>query len=165
MTKKKRIIIGGIAIFLAVFSVIWFVFIDQHTEAEQETEVNNKMIDDQERQMLLAELNAQDPSFAEDTDVDFEAARKIMSLQMTISDEIVNNYLGGNRELLFAELESFLVEYDFWQDATSAVCTQIITKDYKKNITYVEFRLNDPARTTITLDFDEDDYSYTWNFY
>ena len=86
-----------------------------------------------------------------------------MTGRIVITDEILDLYLDGNVEKLQEEMENFLVEYDFYMDVTKATCTQIVTMDYKKDVAHIEFKLNDPARTILTLEYKEHN-KYEFNF-
>lgn len=127
------------------------------------TNVNqSEELSEEEREAMLNEINAK----ANDVkDIEPEKAKEIMGLQVEIPEEIAELYIEGNTEKLKAEMEDFLVEYDFYADVTKAVCTQIVTRDYKKEVSYLEFKLNDRAKTILTVEYRSDKDRFIFNFH
>lgn len=162
-TQRK---IGIIAVILGIILIagigLYFLFSD-NSDAKEPLPDNGEQeeqIDKAKRQAMIDEINA---DAGGEEDIDTEKAKTVMGLRIVIADEILDLYLDGNAEKLQEEMKNFLVEYDFYMDVTKATCTQIITMDYKKEIAYIEFKLNDPARTILTLEY-KDHGKYEFNF-
>lgn len=160
-TQRKA---GVIAIILGVLLVagvgIYFLLSGGEKEPAESGQAGEAQLDDAEREALINEI---DTKATGDEDIDPEKAKTVMGLKVVIPDEILELYLNGDQESLVREMEDFLVEYDFYMDVTKASCTGIVTMDYKKDIAYLEFKLNDPARTILTLEF-RDHRKYEFNF-
>ncbi|NCF00523.1 hypothetical protein [Emergencia sp. 1XD21-10] len=162
-TQRK---IGIIAVILGIILIagigLYFLFSDNSDVKEPlpDNGEQEEQIDKVKRQAMIDEINA---DAGGEEDIDTEKAKTVMGLRIVIADEILDLYLDGNAEKLQEEMENFLVEYDFYMDVTKATCTQIITMDYKKEIAYIEFKLNDPARTILTLEYKEHN-EYEFNF-
>ncbi|MCI5688066.1 MAG: hypothetical protein MR303_06225 [Emergencia sp.] len=162
-TQRK---IGIIAVILGIILIagigLYFLFSDNSDVKEPlpDNGEQEEQIDKVKRQAMIDEINA---DAGGEEDIDTEKAKTVMGLRIVIADEILDLYLDGNAEKLQEEMENFLVEYDFYMDVTKATCTQIITMDYKKEIAYIEFKLNDPARTILTLEY-KDHGKYEFNF-
>ena len=162
-TQRK---IGIMAVILGIILIagtgLYFLFSDDSDAEKQlsDSADQTEQIDKEMRQALIDEINA-DASGEEE--IDKEKAKTVMGLRIVITDEILDLYLDGNVEKLQEEMENFLVEYDFYMDVTKATCTQIVTMDYKKDVAHIEFKLNDPARTILTLEYKEHN-KYEFNF-
>ena len=160
-TQRKA---GVVAIILGILLVagvgIYFLLSGGEKEPAESVKTEEAQLDDAEREALIGEI---DRAATGDEDIDPEKAKTVMGLKVVISDEILELYLNGDQESLVREMEDFLVEYDFYMDVTKASCTGIVTMDYKKDIAYLEFKLNDPARTILTLEF-KDHKNYAFNF-
>lgn len=162
-TQRK---IGIIAVILGIILIagigLYFLFSDNSDVKEPlpDNGEQEEQIDKVKRQAMIDEINA---DAGGEEDIDTEKAKTVMGLRIVIADEILDLYLDGNAEKLQEEMKNFLVEYDFYMDVTKATCTQIITMDYKKEIAYIEFKLNDPARTILTLEY-KDHGKYEFNF-
>lgn len=162
-TQRK---IGIMAVILGIILIVgiglYFFFSDDNDAEKQlsDSAGQAEQIDKTKRQALIDEINA---DAGGEEEIDEEKAKTVMGLRIVITDEILNLYLDGNVEKLQKEMENFLVEYDFYMDVTKATCTQIVTMDYKKDVAYIEFKLNDPARTILTLEYKEHD-KYEFNF-
>lgn len=155
---------GMIAIILGILMVagigIYFLLSGDEKEPAESGKTGEAQLNDAEREALIGEIDA---AATGDEDIDPEKAKTVMGLKVVISDEILELYLNGDQESLTREMEDFLVEYDFYMDVTKARCTGIVTMDYPKDIAYLEFKLNDPARTILTLEF-RDHRKYEFNF-
>ena len=162
-TQRK---IGIMAVILGIILIagigLYFFFSDDNDAEKQlsDSADQTEQIDKEMRQALIDEINA-DASGEEE--IDEKKAKTVMGLRIVITDEILNLYLDGNVEKLQEKMENFLVEYDFYMDVTKATCTQIVTMDYKKDVAHIEFKLNDPARTILTLEYKEHN-KYEFNF-
>lgn len=160
--KKTRFCIG---VFLVVLSILIMavsavIFFQGKDKPPQQYEQKSS-ITKEEREAILAEA-VQDTSGEEE--VQSEEAQKIMNLDVHIPDELCEFYLNGDRERLYQEIETFLIENDFYTDVEQAVCTQIVTKNHKKNVSYLEFNLDNPARTILTLEYDGARQRYKFNY-
>lgn len=154
---------GFIAMLLGILIIVGIgicFFLPEKEEPAESSQKEAVQLEEEERKALMNEINS---TATGDADIDEETAKAVMGLNVTVSDEILERYLDGNRETLVSEMENFLVEYDFYMDVTKATCTQIVTMDYKKDIAYIEFILNDPARTVLTLEY-KDHSKYDFNF-
>ena len=87
-----------------------------------------------------------------------------MGLKVVLPDEFKETYLGDRYERFMKEAEDFLVEYDFYMDVNKITCTQLITVDYKKNITYLEFKMDDSARSILTVEYHGNNDQFVFNF-
>lgn len=162
--RRKRII-GMALLFCAMILVgllITTIFPKDNTKNKGNSTQAEEQLDDARRQALIDEAER---TGNDSQDIDPQKAKEMMGLKVVIPDQLVEYYLNGDKTALEQEMEEFLVEYDFYADVTKAVCTQTVTKDYKKGITNMEFRLNDQARTTLTLEYREDGHKYEFNFY
>ncbi len=162
---KNRRLVGMALLFGALVLaglLITTIFPKDETEDSANATQAEERLDDARRQALIdeAERTGNDTQ-----DIDPEKAKEMMGLKVVIPDQLVEDYLNGDKTTLKQEMEDFLVEYDFYADATKAVCTQVVTKDYKKGITNMEFKLDDQGRTTLTLEYREDSHRYGFNFY
>jgi len=159
---RKRIGLAMIilAVLILVFSIISMVSKDEADEAGK-SQTPSAEVTEEEREMIRAEAvnNANG-----EEDIKKEDAQKIMNLKVHMPDELCELYLGGDQERLYREIEAFLIEYDFYMDVEQAVCTQVITKNHKKNISYLEFDLDDPARTVLTLEYQGNQDRYIFNY-
>ncbi|NCE98106.1 hypothetical protein [Emergencia sp. 1XD21-10] len=160
-SPKVRKVLGCLIIILALFLIGMMVKMIFFTEAEPETDPPAQELEDAERKAMLQELEQNANGSAE---IDPEKAKQIMGLKIEISDELAALYLDGNKDSLQNEMENFLVKYDFYADVTKAVCTKLITKDYANDISYIEFQLNDSARTILTLEYHGDNGKFKFNF-
>ncbi len=162
-TQRK---IGIMAVILGIILIVgiglYFFFSDDNDAEKQLSDSADQaeQIDKTKRQALIDEINA---DAGGEEEIDEEKAKTVMGLRIVITNEILNLYLDGNVEKLQKEMENFLVEYDFYMDVTKATCTQIVTMDYKKDVAHIEFKLNDPARTILTLEYKEHN-EYEFNF-
>ena len=162
-TQRK---IGIMAVILGMILIVgiglYFFFSDDNDAEKQLSDSADQaeQIDKTKRQALIDEINA---DAGGEEEIDEEKAKTVMGLRIVITNEILNLYLDGNVEKLQKEMENFLVEYDFYMDVTKATCTQIVTMDYKKDVAHIEFKLNDPARTILTLEYKEHN-EYEFNF-
>lgn len=162
---RKSRFIGMALIFGALILVgllITTVFPRDEAEDKGNKTQAEKILDDARRQSLIDEAER---TGTDTEDIDPEKAKEIMRLKVVIPDQLVEAYLDGDREGLEKKMEDFLVKYDFYMDVTKAVCTQTVTKDYKRNITNMEFTLNDQAKTTLTLEYHGDTNKFDFNFY
>ena len=152
-------------ILLALLAVLVVVFFVRSLLAPkvQEQKVNQQgNLTETERNLLIEDLNL-NGNDAEDVDPD--VAKRIMHLEVVVSDEITEDVLLDQRENLTKEMEDYLVENDFYMDVTKAVCTQEVTKNYLTKEIYMEFKLNDPARTIVSVQFRQGSSRFSFNFY
>lgn len=162
--EKNQRRAGLLAIILGILLVagigIHFLLSGSGEKAPTESgQAGETQLDAAEREALISEI---DSTATGDEDIDPEKAKTVMGLKVVISDEILE-LLDDDEESLVREMEDFLVEYDFYMDVTKATCTQVVTMDYKKDIAYIEFKLNDPAKTILTLEY-KDHSKYEFNF-
>ena len=153
-------------ILLALLAVLVAVFFVRSLLApkvqEQKANKQDQNIAETERNLLIEDLNL-NGNDAEDVDTD--VAKRIMHLEVVVSDEITEDVLLDQRENLTKEMEDYLVENDFYMDVTKAVCTQEVTKNYLTKEIYMEFKLNDPARTIVSVQFRQGSSRFSFNFY
>ena len=163
LKADKRRIAGLILIALAVLIVIFLIrsIVFGNEMAEDEPKKENNLTET-ERNLIIEDLNLNGDD-AEDVNPDI--AKKIMNLEVVISDEIVKDCLPEQEEKLTREMENFLVENDFYMDVTKASCTQEVTKNYLTKEIYMEFKLNDPARTIVSVEFRQGSSRFSFNFY
>lgn len=158
--QRKAGLIAMLLGLLIIVGIGVYFLLPEKEEPEKNGQEGIAQLEEAERKALMNEI---DSTATGDTDIDEETAKTVMGLNVTIFDEILDRYLDGNRERLVSEMENFLVEHDFYMDVTKAICTQIVTMDYKKDIAYIEFELNDPARTILTLEY-KNHSKYDFNF-
>lgn len=128
-------------------------------EKPKEPEGTEEKISEEERQAIINDLPGTD-----EKDIESETAKKNMGLKVVIPDELKETYLGDRYERFMKEAEDFLVEYDFYMDVNKITCTQLITVDYKKNITYLEFKMDDSARSILTVEYHGNNDQFVFNF-
>ena len=158
LKEDKRRIAGLILIVLAALIVIFLIrSIVLGNEVAGDEPKNENHVTETERNLLIEDLNL-NGSDAEDVNPD--VAKKIMNLEVVISDEIVKDCLPEQKEKLTREMENFLVENDFYMDVTKAVPKNYLTKEI-----YMEFKLNDPARTIVSVEFRQGSSRFSFNFY
>ena len=152
LKADKRRIAGLILIALAVLIVIFLIrsIVLGNEMAEDEPKKENNLTET-ERNLIIEELNL-NGNDAEDVNPDI--AKKIMNLEVVISDEIVKDCLPGQEEKLTRDM-----------DVTKASCTQEVTKNYLTKEIYMEFKLNDPARTIVSVEFRQESSRFSFNFY
>lgn len=150
-----------IAMVIAAFFIRSILMPDADTDAKAEKREDTKLTET-ERNLIIEDLNINGD---DSEDVDPDVAKKIMSLELAISDEITRDVLAGEKESLKKEMEDYLVANDFYMDVTKAVCTQEVTKNYLTKEIYMEFKLNDPARTIVSVQFRQGSSRFSFNFY
>ena len=159
--RRKNIIIGTLLIVAAVLVVVFFLVSNCDIEEPAITEEPNT-ITQLEREALKADLNS---NANDEKDLDAETAKQIMNLEVNIPESIENMYFDGDTKLLRETLAQFLIEEDFYMDITWAKCSQTVTMDHLKNIIYLEFSLNDPMHSTVTVTCYMDRGYYDLNYY
>lgn len=159
---KNPKFLGMIAILIGLILVgtaVNVLLSDDEEVQEEPGAVTEEKISDAERQSLINQLPQTD-----EEDIEPEKAKKIMNLEVIMPDELAEMYLGDQYDRFVKEAEDFLVEYDFYMDTSRIVCTQLITVDYKKNITYLEFKMNNSARSIMTVEYRGNRDEFVFNF-
>lgn len=160
---RNRKIIGIILIAAAAITAVFF-FVEKENTAEYVPSEDNvaKAVSEMEREKMLTEIN----SNANDAvDMDKETAEKVMNLEIAISDEIADIYFDGDTRFLEEELKNYLIEEDFILDITWAKCNGTVTWDHTHNIIYLDFRLNDGLKTTVTAKYYKTRGYVKFNYY
>lgn len=157
--RMAGVIFTLLAMAIAAFFIRSILMPDADAKAEKGEDAK---LTETERNLIIEDLNINGD---DSEDVDPDVAKKIMSLELAISDEITRDVLVGEKESLKKEMEDYLVANDFYMDVTKAVCTQEVTKNYLTKEIYMEFKLNDPARTIVSVQFRQGSSRFSFNFY
>lgn len=159
---KNKKIIGVILVAAAIATAVFF-FVGKEKEAESvPSEDSTAVVSEMEREKMLSEINE---SANDAIDMDKETAKKVMNLEIAISDEIADIYFDGDTRFLEEELKNYLIEEDFTLDITWAKCNGTVTWDHTHNIIYLDFKLNDGLKTTVTAKYYKTRGYVKFNYY
>lgn len=160
---RNRKIIGIILIAAAAIIAVFF-FVEKEKVAEYVPSEDNvaEAVSEMEREKMLTEINE---SANDRADMDNETAEKVMNLEIAISDEIADIYFDGDTRFLEEELKKYLIDEDFALDISWAKCNGTVTWDHTHNIVYLDFRLNDGLKTTVTAKYYKTKGYVSFNYY